>query len=158
MILVGGIQHDLTRIKWSSPLKTQVTINSKIVVACFDDGASISVISRLLCDSLGFVTNGDTLQLVDCDNNSSGQRAEIVMEVPIKIQPGQHIRPDRMCVQDHVNEDLLILGVPWFQAYGIGSDIGNSLIKVPTTSGVVKLQVFTTHIPGRLKEEYSFYF
>lgn len=92
--------YNLTQIKWSSPLKTQVTINGKfVVVACFDDGASISVISRSLCDSLGFVTNSDTLQLVDFDNNSSGQRAKIVKEVPIKIQPGQDIRPDHtVCV------------------------------------------------------------
>ncbi|CEP11497.1 hypothetical protein, partial, partial [Parasitella parasitica] len=109
--------YDLSKMKWSSPLKAEISINNKRVTACFDTGGSISVISKGLCDELGLVTNGDSLQLVGFDNNSSGSRAEIVMDVPISIQG--HVRPEHMCVQANAVNDLLILGVPWFQAYGV---------------------------------------
>ncbi|CEP07422.1 hypothetical protein, partial, partial [Parasitella parasitica] len=137
--------YDLSKMKWSSPLKAEVSINGKRVVACFDTGGSISVISKKLCEELGLVVNGDTLQLVGFDNNASGSRADIVMDVPISIQG--HIRPDHMCVQNDATGELLILGVPWFQAYGVELDIARSIIKVPTTSGVIKLQGFTSHVP-----------
>ena len=139
--------YDLAKMKWSSPLKAEISINGKKVIACFDTGGSISVISKSLCESLGMAYNGDSLQLVGFNNESAGARAEIVMDVPICIQ-GKHIRPEHMCVQDQTNGDLLILGIPWLQAYGVELDIANSIIKVPTTSGLVRLQGFTSHIPG----------
>ncbi|CEP17896.1 hypothetical protein [Parasitella parasitica] len=83
--------YDLSKMKWSSPLKAEVSINGKRVVACFDDtGGSISII------------------------------------------------------------------IPWFQAYGVELDIARSIIKIPTTSGVIKFQGFTSHVPGfHSKEVYK---
>ncbi|KAK4512302.1 3-keto-steroid reductase [Mucor velutinosus] len=144
--------YDLAKMKWSSPLKAEISINGRKVIACFDTGGSISVISRSLCESLGMACNGDSLQLVGFNNESAGARADIVMDVPICIQ-GKHIRPEHMCVQDQTNADLLILGIPWLQAYGVELDIANSIIKVPTTSGLVKLQGFTSHIPGLVHDK-----
>ncbi|KAG1122096.1 hypothetical protein G6F42_011800 [Rhizopus arrhizus] len=148
--------YDLSKMKWSSPLKAEVSINGRKVIACFDTGGSISVISRSLCEALGMAYNGDSLQLVGFNNESAGARADIVMDVPICIQ-GKHIRPEHMCVQDQTNADLLILGIPWLQAYGVELDIANSIIKVPTTSGLVKLQGFTSHIPGLVQANKEVY-
>ncbi|KAK4521021.1 uncharacterized protein ATC70_004009 [Mucor velutinosus] len=144
--------YDLSKMKWSSPLKAEISINGQEVTACFDTGGSISVISRSLCESLGVACNGDSLQLVGLNNESAGARGDVVMDVPICIQ-GKHIRPEHMCVQDQTNADLLILGIPWLQAYGVELDIANSIIKVPTTSGLVKWQGFTSHIPGLVQDK-----
>lgn len=56
-------------------------------------------------------------------------------------------------MQDQTNTDLLILGIPWLQACGVELDIANSIIKVPTTSGIVNLQGFTSHILGLVKDK-----
>ncbi|KAG0731501.1 hypothetical protein G6F62_015826 [Rhizopus arrhizus] len=53
-----------------------------------------------------------------------------------------------MCVQPTGNDNLCLLGIPWFQAYGIEIDVVNSCVKIPTTSGIIKLQAYTTHLPN----------
>jgi hypothetical protein len=137
--------YNLNRMKISSPMRGVIEICGKPVVACFDSGASISVISKKLADSLGLVPNGDSLNLVGFDNKKATSRSEIVMDVPVKV--AGKLRPDHMCIQDGGDDKLCLLGVPWFQAYGIELNLVDSTIRIPSTKGMVKLQGFTTHIP-----------
>ncbi|KAG0780976.1 hypothetical protein G6F22_009794 [Rhizopus arrhizus] len=136
--------YNLQRMKVSSPLRGAITINDKPVEVVFDTGASVSVIGKGLVDSLGLVPNGDTLPLTGFDNKK-GPSSPIVMDVPIRI--AGKLRPEHMCVQPTGNDNLCLLGIPWFQAYGIEIDVVNSCVKIPTTSGMVKLQAYTTHLP-----------
>lgn len=142
--------YDLNRMRISSPLKGVISINNVPIECVFDSGASVSVISRYLCeDVLGLVPNGDNIQLVGFDNQKTASKSNIIMDVPINI--AGKIRPDHMCVQDTgKNDRLCLLGVPWFQAYGIEINLTDSTVSVPTTSGVVKLQCYTTHLPSSL--------
>lgn len=142
--------YDINRMRVSSPLKGVVSINNVPIECVFDSGASVSVISKHLCEEvLGLVPNGDNLQLVGFDNKHTGVSSNIVMDVPIKI--GGKVRPEHMCVQDTgKNDRLCLLGVPWFQAYGIQMDLVNSLVRVPTTNGILSLQCYTTHLPSSL--------
>lgn len=136
--------YNLQRMKVSSPLRGAIMINDKPVEVVFDTGASVSVIGKGLVDSLGLVPNGDTLPLTGFDNKK-GPSSPIVMDVPIRI--AGKLRPEHMCIQPTGNDNLCLLGIPWFQAYGIEIDVVNSCVKIPTTSGMVKLQAYTTHLP-----------
>ncbi|EIE79320.1 hypothetical protein RO3G_04025 [Rhizopus delemar RA 99-880] len=136
--------YNLQRMKVSSPLRGAIMINDKPVEVVFDTGASVSVIRKGLVDSLGLVPNGDTLPLTGFDNKK-GPSSPIVMDVPIRI--AGKLRPEHMCIQPTGNDNLCLLGIPWFQAYGIEIDVVNSCVKIPTTSGMVKLQAYTTHLP-----------
>ncbi|KAG1000619.1 hypothetical protein G6F27_013648 [Rhizopus arrhizus] len=133
-------------MKQGSPLKGVVTINGKSVVAIFDTGASVSVIGKALAVSLGLKPNGDTLALTGLENKQ-GNDSPIVSDVPICI--AGKIRPEHMCIHDSGNTDLCLLGITWFQAYGIELDLINSIVKIPTTTGMVKLQGYTSHIKDR---------
>lgn len=140
--------YDINRMKIGSPLKGVFSINGVPVKCVFDSGASVSVISKYLCEEvLHLVPNGNNLQLVGFDNKKSSSTSNIVMDVPIMV--AGKIRPEHMCVQDTGKSDrLCLLGVPWFQAYGIEMNLVDSVIKIPTTSGLAKLQCYTTHLPS----------
>ncbi|KAG1616398.1 hypothetical protein G6F44_013130 [Rhizopus delemar] len=133
-------------MKQGSPLKGVVSINGKSMVAIFDTGASVSVIGKALAASLGLRPNGDTLALTGLENKQ-GDGSPIVSDVPICI--AGKIRPEHMCIHDLGNTDLFLLGITWFQAYGIELDLINSVVKIPTTTGMVKLQGYTSHIKDR---------
>ncbi|EIE83284.1 hypothetical protein RO3G_07989 [Rhizopus delemar RA 99-880] len=111
--------YSLNQMKQGSPLKGVVSINGKSMVAIFDTGASVSVIGKALAASLGLRPNGDTLALTGLENKQ-GDGSPIVSDVPICIA-----------------------------AYGIELDLINSVVKIPTTTGMVKLQGYTSHIKDR---------
>jgi hypothetical protein len=94
---------------------------------------------------LGLVPNGDSLNLVGFDNKKANAKSDIVMDVPIRV--AGKLRPEHMCLQEGGDDNLCLLGVPWFQAYGIELNLVDSSIRIPSTKGMVKLQGYTTHRP-----------
>lgn len=138
--------YHLNKMKVSSPLRGIVSINGQAVEAIFDTGASVSVISKNLADALGLVPNGDSLHLIGFNNKKTPTKSDVVMNVPIVV--AGKLRPDHMCIADGDNGDkLCLLGIQWLQNYGIELSLTEPSIKIPTTSGMVKLSCYTTHLP-----------
>ncbi|KAI8368326.1 uncharacterized protein BYT42DRAFT_549498 [Radiomyces spectabilis] len=105
-----------------------------------------------LADYLGLVPNGDRLKLVGFDHDPkkdlSGVDSDVVMDVPICV--AGKVRPEHMCVRRGAEDCLCLLGIPWFQEYGIEINLMDSTIVVPTLDGSVKLQGYMTKVPGRM--------
>lgn len=155
---VYGYPYDLQKMKSSSPLRATISINGKNIEAVFDTGASVSILGSDICTSLGLVPNGDNLHLVGFNSESAPSTSNVVMNVPINI--GGKIRPEHMAVQIENNSDICLLGIPWFQAYGISLDIQNSQIRVPTSNGIIKVQGRTSRVirgPTKTKREQEIY-
>ncbi|KAI7873431.1 hypothetical protein K492DRAFT_185653 [Lichtheimia hyalospora FSU 10163] len=55
--------YDFSKMQASKPLKAPIVINNEPVMATFDTGASVSVISKPLAKKLGLESNGDYLPL-----------------------------------------------------------------------------------------------
>lgn len=141
---VYGYPYDLQRMKSSSPMRALISINGKSLEAVFDTGASVSILGSGICAALGLVPNGDNLHLVGFNSESLPSASNVVMNVPINI--GGKIRPEHMAVQLNSSSDICLLGIPWFQAYGISLDIQHSQVRVPTSNGIIKIQGRTSRV------------
>ena len=150
---VHHYHYDLQKLKSGSPLRGTVYINTMPINCVFDTGASLSVISKSLCDKLALIPNGDKVQLVGFDNDAKAiPPADIVMNVPICVDLTRNkIRPEHFAVQQTKdNEHRLLLGMPWFQHYGINIDLEVGTVNVPTTLDMVVIQCTTSH-PNRYR-------
>ncbi|KAG1206309.1 hypothetical protein G6F69_008927 [Rhizopus microsporus] len=139
--------YSLDKMKAGTPLRGHVSINGIVVDCVFDSGASVSVISKTLADRIGLIPSGDTLELSGFDNRGATTLSQVVMDVPVMISGC--LRPEHMCVVDldnsgHKEDELCILGVPWFKAYGIQPVIENGAIRIPTSRGIVNHTCYTT--------------
>jgi hypothetical protein len=137
--------YSLERMKNSSPLKAMISIQGRPVEAVFDSGAAVSVIGGGLADELGLTPNGDILPLVGIDPGKNVTYSKIVMDVPLNL--GGKIRPDHMTILEG-NDKLCLIGIPFFQSFGVSIDLEKSTIHVPTTDGEVIIQGFTSHQPN----------
>lgn len=153
--------YNLQKMKSGSPLRAAISINGRPVEAVFDTGASVSILGSKIAVELGLVPNGDKLHLVGF-NQEEGVAAEssVLMDVPICI--GGKIRPEHMAVQiSGGDSEVCLLGVPWFQAYGISLDLQKSQVCVPTSNGVIRVQGRTKHVlrspPNLNKKEQGIY-
>ncbi|GAA5807678.1 hypothetical protein MFLAVUS_001051 [Mucor flavus] len=147
--------YDLQKMKSGSPLRGAISINGKTIEAVFDTGASVSILGSKICSDLGLVPNGDRLHLVGFNQDKEKPTASsVVMDVPINI--GGKIRPEHMAVQTDGGSDICLLGIPWFQAYGISLDLQRSQIKVPTCDGMIKIQGRTSQV-RRSQDEQEVY-
>lgn len=134
--------YSLEAMKQSSPLRGTISINGVSIKVYFDTGASVSIIGSNLVKTLGLVPCGDKLNLVGFNSNGQGpMSSNIVMDVPISI--GGRIRPEHMCIDENENSNLCLLGLRWFQSYGISIEPQKNLILVPTTEGVMKIKAFS---------------
>jgi hypothetical protein len=134
--------YDLSRLRLSSPLKAMITIQDKSVEAVFDTGAAVSVIGSGLANSLGLVPNGDVIPLTGFGSKKEITYSKIVMDVPLCL--GGKLRPDHMAVLEG-NSNLCLIGIPFFQSFGISLDIEKAIIRIPTSQGEVLLQGYTRH-------------
>jgi hypothetical protein len=134
--------YSLERMKNSSPLKAMISIQGKPVEAVFDSGAAVSVIGGGLANELGLVPNGDVLPLVGIQSDKKVTYSKIVMDVPLNL--GGKIRPDHMTILEG-NDKLCLIGIPFFQSFGVSIDLEKSTVHVPTSDGEVIIQGFTSH-------------
>lgn len=147
--------YDLQKMKSGSPLRGSISINGKTIEAVFDTGASVSILGSKICSDLGLVPNGDRLHLIGFNQDKDKPTASsVVMDVPVNI--GGKIRPEHMAVQTDGGSDICLLGIPWFQAYGISLDLQRSQIKVPTCDGMIKIQGRTSQV-RRSQDEQEVY-
>jgi hypothetical protein len=144
--------YNLQKMKASSPLRGVITINGCQVECIYDTGASVSVIGSRLAKKLGLIPNGDKLKLVGFNSSKESTYSNIVMDVPICVNG--KIRPEHMCIEENSESDLCLLGVPWFENYGVSIDIQKTLILVPTSDGIMKIKGFTRHF-GSYQDEIS---
>jgi hypothetical protein len=137
--------YSLERMKNSSPLKAMISIQGRPVEAVFDSGAAVSVIGEGLSNELGLIPNGDVLPLVGIDSGKKVTYSKIVMDVPLNL--GGKLRPDHMTILEG-NDRLCLIGIPFFQSFGVSIDLEKSTVHVPTTDGEVIIQGFTSHQPN----------
>lgn len=153
--------YNLQKMKSGSPLRAAISINGKPVEAVFDTGASVSILGSRIATELGLVPNGDKLHLVGFNQHEEiPSESSVIMDVPICI--GGKIRPEHMAVQlSGSTSEVCLLGVPWFQAYGISLDLQRSQVCVPTSNGIIRVQGRTKHVirnhSGLNKKEQEIY-
>ncbi|KAI8363965.1 uncharacterized protein BYT42DRAFT_609052 [Radiomyces spectabilis] len=126
-----GYPYDYKRMDKSTPLMVDVMVKGHRVQAVVDTGASVSVISKPLAKRLGLPFNHDRMAIQMLDETSSGA-TRMCPNVPVVIQGKR--RPEHCTVQDRPS-DLLILGMPWLEVYGVKVDPGESKIWLPTKKG-----------------------
>ena len=123
--------YDFSKMQASKPLKAPIVINNEPVMATFDTGASVSVISKPLAKKLGLESNGDYLPLSSLGQTSAGV-GKITTHVPIWVA-GKY-RPEHMCIFD-TDRPVCLLGMTWFKAHGVYIDSSDSTIVIATKHG-----------------------
>lgn len=123
--------YDFSKMQSSKPLKAHIVINDEPVMATFDTGASVSVISKPLAKKLGLESNVDCLPLSSLGQVSAGV-GKITTHVPIRVA-GKY-RPEHMCIFD-TDRPVCLLGMTWFKAHGVYIDSSDSTIVIPVKHG-----------------------
>jgi hypothetical protein len=125
---VACYKYSYGGMKTSSPFRAPIVIGDQVVSAIFDTGASVSLISSDLVQVLGLVPNGDRMALSGFDGKTRVV-CDIVMDVPVRV--GGKLRAEHMCVHPS-KTNFCLLGMTWFQNYGIKQDLDQGLVYVPT--------------------------
>ncbi|KAL0086828.1 hypothetical protein F4703DRAFT_1978290, partial [Phycomyces blakesleeanus] len=77
-------KYDYKKISTSQPLQAPILINGHLILAIFDSGASVSVISKTLADKLQLLPNGNRLPLSSLDGEAH-EPCEITVNVSIQV-------------------------------------------------------------------------
>jgi hypothetical protein len=138
-----------------SPLTGCAEINNVLVPYCiFDTGASVSVLSQQLAETLNIKADTEDMVKISSFDNGSRQKCGIATNVDVVISG--HSRPNHFCIQPTPGKPkkFAIFGMPWLKAYGITIDPQNGILNIPTKSeGVVKLNCSTTYTEKQFKEK-----
>ncbi|KAG1168581.1 hypothetical protein G6F71_009002 [Rhizopus microsporus] len=143
--------YSLERMRASSPLKGTIYIKGQEVEAIFDSGASVSVITKELSDSLGLTPNGDQMYLVTFDDHTR-EPCDITLNVPVVV--AGELKPEHMCIQKgRKGHKFCLLGIPWFKQHGIELNLKSATVRIPTKKGTKTLQCHTEHKQSQLKNQ-----
>lgn len=161
--------YSIKHIMNSSPLKTMVSINDIMVEAIIDCGAATSVISASLCNRLNLKLTGDVVKISPFDSLEK-KACNITMDVPITIggfTRKEHCcvrNPDVVItktfnmdprlykkemsrdgrtvkVYPKEQEEYLILGNTFLNAYEMKIDMSNNILSFPIFGGVTDTEV-----------------
>lgn len=123
--------YNVNRLKEASPFMVNVKVGKVEVEAVVDTGAATSVISKGLARKLGLRVNGDLMTIEQLDGNPSKPNG-VCEQVQMRI--GGKLRPEHFIVHDN-KDDLMLLGMTWFEAYGAVPHPQDRQLLIPTRSG-----------------------
>lgn len=143
--------YDPKKLKTSSPFVITCEIGSYPVNAIIDTGAATSVISSSLANKLGLRMNHDQVTIEQLDGRHSDPNG-VCENVQVRI--GGRLRPEHFVVQNR-DEDLLILGMTWFDAYKAVPHPSERKLALPIKDGSKQMYVQGRNMESQEKNIYS---